>query len=123
MTPQEIIDQYFVAMRRGPDGQADLLSLFADEAIYDEPFVAPGSPAEGKAAIRDRLATSWQNPPPDLELDVLTVTVDGSRAEVRWECRSPVFDNPVRGVDRYRFDQGRIVELRVTIENDDENSD
>lgn len=117
MTPQEIIDSYFAAMRRGPDGQGDLLALFADNALYQEPFVDPDTPARGRAAIEARLRTSWTSPPPDMELDVLTVDISGGGAEVTWECRSPAFDAPVRGVDRYRFEDGRIAELLVTIEN------
>ncbi len=94
MRPEEIIDRYFRAMRQGPTGQEDLLALFADEAVYDEPFTDPGTPAVGKRAIGERLRTGWEEPPPDMELDVLNVEVDGNRAEVRWECRSPAFPAP-----------------------------
>ncbi len=119
MNPEEIIDSYFRAMRQGPSGQADLLALFADEAVYHEPFVAPETPAIGRQAIGDRLRTAWEDPPPDMQLDVLQVDVDGSRAEVHWECRSPAFPAPVKGVDRYRFEAGRISELRVSIDRSD----
>lgn len=116
MTPEDIIERYFAAMRQGPGGKADLLALFDDDAVYREPFVDPENPAEGRQAIEERLTSSWQDPPPDMELDVLTVDIDGAGAEVTWECRSPVFDGPVRGVDRYRFQDGRIAELDVRLD-------
>lgn len=116
MEPDEIIQRYFTAMRQGPSGQGDLLALFADGAVYSEPFVDPASAAVGKRAIADRLNAGWQDPPPDMELDVLTVEIGGAAATVRWECRSPRFDGPVRGTDRYRFERGLIINLEVSID-------
>ncbi len=117
MAPEDIIERYFTAMRQGPDGKADLLALFGDDAVYQEPFVDPKTPARGRQAIEERLTTSWQDPPPDMELEVLTVDIDGAGAEVTWECRSPAFEGPVRGVDRYRFQDGRIAELHVSLDS------
>ncbi|MEM7272731.1 MAG: nuclear transport factor 2 family protein [Actinomycetota bacterium] len=115
-TPEHTITAYFAAMRRGPEAEHDLLDLFADDAVYREPFIQPGEPAVGLAAIRARLRSGWSRPLPDLELDVLSVTVDGQGATSTWECRSSAFPAPVRGTDRYRFRDGKIVELDVTID-------
>jgi hypothetical protein len=52
-----------------------------------------------------------------MELEVLTVEIAGGAAEVTWECRSPAFDQPVRGIDHYRFEDGLISELAVTIDS------
>jgi hypothetical protein len=54
-----------------------------------------------------------------VELDVLTVDIDGAGAEVTWECRSPAFERPVRGVDRYRVEDGSIAELHVSVDPPD----
>ena len=111
--PDELIDRYFAAMRRGSEGESELLDLFARDAVYDEPFSGL-PPATGISAIRDRLRLGWEHPLPDLELDVLSVEVVGDEATTTWECRSSAFSEPRRGRDRYRFVDGRIVELTVS---------
>lgn len=112
----EVVQAYFAAMRRGGEAEADMLALFTDDAVYDEPFSGVGEPAVGIDAVRDRLRAGWAEPLPDMELDVLSVDVEGDRAVSRWECRSPVFGSPVRGADTYEFRDGRIAVLRVTID-------
>ncbi len=108
----ELVDRYFAAMRRGAAAEEDLVALFADDAVYVEPFSGE-EPARGRDAIRRRLRQGWEVPLPDLELDVLEVEVDGRRARSRWECRSPALPGPVRGEDRYEFADGRIARLEV----------
>lgn len=111
-SPEQTIERYFAAMRRGAAAEDEMLSLFAADAVYDEPFSGQ-EPARGLEAIRDRLRQGWEYPLPDLELDVLELEVAGTRARAVWECRSPALDGPMRGEDRYRFDAGRIVHLEV----------
>lgn len=92
------------------------MALFATDAAYTEPFTNRDEPAIGRDAIRDRFREGWKAPLPDLELDVLTVQVSGSTAVSNWECRSSALPRPVRGEDRYEFDeQGLINKLDVTI--------
>lgn len=111
---EEIVEAYMAAMRRGPAAEEDMLALFAEDAVYEEPFSGQG-PAIGAAAIRERLRIGWQNPLPDMELDVLTVEVTGDRAVTTWECRSSAFETPARGRDEYEFRAGRIASLRVEL--------
>jgi hypothetical protein len=106
------------AMRRGPEAEDDMVALFADDAVYDEPF-SGHAPAVGTSAIRQRLRLGWQTPPPDMELDILTVEIIGDTAVVTWECRSSAFDTPTNGRDEYAFRDGRIARLRVAIQNRD----
>ncbi len=115
---QVVIDRYFAAMRRGPAAEDDLVALFTDGAIYDEPFSGL-DPAIGRDAVRQRLRRGWETPLPDLELDVLAVEVRGSTASARWECRSPGLPGPVQGEDRYEFTDGRINRLEVRFVDDD----
>lgn len=115
MTVRDTIDRYYAAMRAGPNGENDLMALFAADAVYDEPFSGL-EPARGREAIRRRLRSGWKTPLPDMELDVLSVSVTGQGASCRWECRSAAFDTPRRGHDRYRFRDGLITELTVTLE-------
>ncbi len=102
-------------MRIGAEAEDDMMSLFAADAVYDEPF-SGREPAEGREAIRTRLRSGWEVPLPDMELEVLSITVSGPHAECRWECRSPAFEAPRRGTDRYRFVDDLIVELTVSLD-------
>ncbi len=114
MTVENVINRYFAAMRRGADGGRELFELFAEDAVYIEPFTGEG-PAVGIEAIRRRFALGWENDLPDLELDVLELQVEGPTASTRWECRSPGLPGPVQGEDRYEMADGLIVRLEVRI--------
>lgn len=111
-----VVAAYFAAMRRGSDAEAEMLALFTDDAVYDEPFSGQPEPAVGIDAVRERLRAGWEVPLPELELDVLSVEVTGDRAVSTWECRSTAFPGPVRGTDEYEFRDGLIAVLRVTID-------
>lgn len=114
MTNQDVIQSYFSAMRRGATAEERLVSLFAEDAVYLEPFIDE-RPAEGIEAIRERFRRGWEQPLPDLELDVLSLEVDGSGGRSTWECRSPGLPGPVRGEDRYEIEGGKITRLEVRI--------
>ena len=109
-----VIDSYFAAMRRGSDAEDELVALFDDDAVYDEPF-SDQPPAVGREAIRERLRLGWETPLPDLELDVLELEVDGGVGRALWECRSPGLPGPMRGEDRYQIVNGRISRLEVRL--------
>ena len=112
----DVVRAYFAAMRRGGEAEADMLALFTDDAVYDEPFSGESEPAVGIDAVRRRLRSGWATPLPEMELDVLSVEVTGHRAVSTWECRSAAFPGPVRGTDEYEFRDGLIAVLRVTID-------
>ena len=101
MRDRELVDRYYAAMRVGAAAEAEMLSLFTDDAVYSEPFSGSTDPAVGVDAIRDRMRAGWAQPLPEMELDMLTIEVDGARATCTWECRSSVFPAPVRGQDVY----------------------
>ena len=115
-TPHQILQSYFAAMRQGSSAEDDLMALFTDDAVYEEPFTGSPDPAVGLEAIRERLRFGWSTPLPEMQLDVLAIDVTGDRAQSRWECRSPAFPTPVRGSDTYEFRDGLIAVLRVTID-------
>lgn len=124
MSPVTVVERYFEAMQRGPDAADALFSLFADDAVYIEPFsgVADGTrhTHEGRAAIEACLRKGWDNTPPDLVLEVNRIDVDGAVVRSEWTCTSPAFEQPVRGVDVCRVEDGRIVRLDVNIVRPDE---
>ena len=114
---RSVLDRYFAAMRQGRSAEADMMALFADEAIYVEPFSGLPHAAVGKAAILERLKIGWDKPLPDLELDVLTIDIVGAEASSTWECRSSALPTAVQGRDTYRFDaDGLITRLEVSID-------
>ena len=99
MDNKSLIERYFSAMRRGAHAEDELIELFADDAVYIEPFTDT-TPAVGVEQIRDRLRRGW-----------------GSEATARWVCRSPALPGPIEGVDRYRIEEGRITRLEVRIQD------
>lgn len=114
MLKHQVIDSYFAAMRRGSEAEDELIGLFAEDAVYEEPFT-PEPPAVGIEEIRKRFRLGWETPLPDLELDVLEVQIDGPNCRSRWECRSPALPGPVEGEDHYEIVDGKIARLVVTI--------
>lgn len=113
---EDLVAGYYAAMRVGGEAEEQMMALFGDDAVFDEPFSGLDEPAVGRDEIRDRLRAGWASPLPDMQLDVLTVTIDGATARCTWECRSPAFPAPVRGEDRYEFRDGRISRLEVSID-------
>jgi ketosteroid isomerase-like protein len=114
---QELIDGYYAAMRRGPEAEADMLALFADDIVYVEPFTSPDEPAVGIEAVRARLRSGWETPLPEMELDVLAIEIQGGTATTRWECRSPALPTAARGTDTYTFEGGKITRLVVELDD------
>jgi ketosteroid isomerase-like protein len=112
---RSIVERYFKAMQRGPGGEDDLLALFADDAVYVEPFGGDQAPHVGTAEIRAWLKASWDSAPPELVLRVDRVQVDGDQVQADWTCTSPALPEPVRGVDRYTIRGGRIARLETRL--------
>ena len=100
-------------MQRGREGEDELVALFADDAVYVEPF--SGGTHEGRDAIRAWLDGSWSDAPPDLRLTVERIDVAGDTVEAHWTCESPAFARPARGRDRFTIRDGRIARLESTI--------
>ncbi len=120
MDHEQLIERYFAAMRRGAEAEEEMLALFTDDVIYSDPFDPSGPPEAivGLTALAERLRSGWEFNPPDLELSVLSVTVEGHKASSTWECRSEVFDQPMTGRDEYTFRDGKIAELHVRMTGD-----
>jgi ketosteroid isomerase-like protein len=111
----ETIERFFKAMQRGPDGHEELLALFADDAVYVEPFSPGGGVHEGKAAIRAWLPQSQENAPPDMRLTVDRIDAAEGVVEAAWTCESSAWARPSRGRDRFTIENGRIVRLETRL--------
>lgn len=68
--PGAVVEQYFEAMRKGPAGLDALCALFAQDAVYIEPFSGTRREHQGIEAIRTVLTTSMSQRPPGLTLAV-----------------------------------------------------
>jgi hypothetical protein len=104
-----VLERYFRAMQRGPDGEEELVALFAADAVYVEPFT--GGEHRGRAAIRDWLHGSWRDQPPGIRLTVDRIDVVEEVVEATWTCESDAFARPARGRDRFTIRHGRIARL------------
>ena len=112
---RELVERYFAAMRRGAPAEDEMMALFADDAVYVEPFTGETEPWVGKDAVRTALRRGWAEPLPDLELDVKRIDISGSGATAEWVCTSPALPGPVTGQDEYTIADGRITRLVVRI--------
>ncbi len=100
-------------MQAGAEAADDLFGLFADDAVYVEPFSGESRTHEGKAAIETCLRGGWENTPPDLALEVNRIDVDGDSVRSEWTCTSPAFEAPIKGIDQCTVENGLIVRLVV----------
>ncbi len=115
MKPIDIVHRYFRAMAAGREAADELFALFDDDAVYIEPFSGAAKTHQGRSAIETYLSASWDNAPPDLQLAVDRVDVDGEVVVSDWTCTSPAFPGPIRGQDRCWIVGGRIQRLEVAL--------
>lgn len=109
-----LVEQYFAAMQQGPDGFDALVSLFADDAVYREPF--SGLPEHhGQRAIARYLAAAAPQAPPELRIFVERLDVAGDTVTAVWRCESTIFAQPSRGQDVFTVRRGKIVRLETTL--------
>jgi SnoaL-like domain len=111
----ETLARYFKAMQHGPDGLAELISLFTDDAVYLEPFTPGGGRHVGRERIGAWLAQSQAYAPPELNLTIDRVDAHEDEIEVTWTCESPAFSRPSRGSDRFTLRGGKIARLETTL--------
>jgi ketosteroid isomerase-like protein len=112
----EIIGRFFNAMQTGAANEAEMMALFADDAVYVEPFTGAPARHEGKAAVRAALAGGWRNPLPDMTITMDEVEVAGPQVTARWTCRSPALPGGEgSGVNIFRLRDGLIVSLETRL--------
>lgn len=109
----DTVEKYFNAMQRGSEGEDELLALFADDAVYHEPF--GGQTLNGRDAIGDWIRASRDQAPPDLVINVERIDVVGEVVEATWTCESPIFVTPTRGRDRFTIRGGKIERLESEV--------
>ena len=110
---RDVIQRYFAAMRIGASALEDLLQLFADDAVYVEPFNGPAATHVGKDEIRRSLEQSQQYAPVDMTLSLHQIEVEGDRIRSIWTCDAPTFPHPMRGQDLWTIRSGQIHRLET----------
>ena len=110
-----VVENLFKAMQKGPAGEEDMMSLFADDAVFIEPFSGVPQTHTGKDAIRASFKGMWENPAPDLQLVLDRVDVDGDKVRAEWTCTSPVFPEPMKGFDLFTIRSGKISRLEIVV--------
>lgn len=112
---RQVIDAYFGAMRAGQSGSDDMMNLFADDAVYVEPFRGAAAVHTGKDAIRRNYAELGKQSPPDMHLTLDRVELNGDAIRTVWTCTSPAFPGPMRGQDLWTIVDGKIARLETSM--------
>ncbi|MFN8526387.1 MAG: nuclear transport factor 2 family protein [Chloroflexota bacterium] len=114
MTQPPQVDQFFRAMQAGATHADQMMSLFSDDAVYVEPFTGQPATHAGKAEIRAVFEAGWQNPLPDMRINVDWVELKGDTVEAGWTCFSPALPNGSgSGVNWFTIRDGLIVRLET----------
>jgi hypothetical protein len=113
---RKIVEDLFKAMQMGPGGEEAMMDLFAEEAVFIEPFSGEPQTHTGRTAIRQSFRDQWKNPLPDLKLMLDRVDLDGRQIRADWTCTSPAFPSPMRGYDLFTLNaEGKITRLEIVV--------
>ena len=109
-----IIASFFHAMQAGAAAEKEMEGLFADDAVYIEPFSGAPTTHKGKAAIMETMRAGWKYPLPDMSIQLDRVDVSGADIQVAWTCRSPGLPGGVgRGINHFTVSDGKITRLET----------
>ncbi len=113
---QSTVNKFFSAMQVGATAEAEMMSLFHDDAVYIEPFTGRTRTHTGKLAIRACMVEGWRNPLPDVRIDIDALTVQGADVIVQWTCHSPALPGGAgKGENRFTLQNGLIIRLETRI--------
>lgn len=111
------IANFFTAMQARHAGEDEMRRLFADHAVYVEPFSGAMRRHVGREAILDAMRAGWDFPMGDMRIRIDRATARGDTVEVAWTCFSPVLPGGQgRGTNRFVLKDGRIVLLETAID-------
>lgn len=116
MQPERTARDFFLAMQTGASAEADMMALFAEDAVYVEPFTGSPVAHQGKDAIRQVMRQGWAQPLPDMRIEVDRLSIDGNRIVAEWTCYSRGLPGGRgRGTNVFTVRDGRIVRLETTL--------
>src|SRR5690242_9283026 len=114
LNERELIERYFQAMRTGATGTDAIVELFAEAAVYVEPFSGEPKTHVGRDAIRQSFVDSQKHAPPDMTLTLEQVDIESGAIRSVWTCTSPAFAHPMRGQDLWTIRDGKILRLETS---------
>ena len=109
------VEQYLAAMQAGPGGADDLVGLFADDAVYVEPFSGQPQVHSGKAEIRAFFEHALEHHLNGVRLTLDRLDLDAGRLRSEWTCELPALPATMRGFDLLTLHDGRITRLETTV--------
>ena len=110
------IANFFTAMQAGRAGAEALRGMFAEDAVYQEPFSGQAMVHRGRDAVMKAMAQGWEQPFPDMRIAIDRAASRGEVIEVDWSCYSPALPGGKgQGRNRYVMRKGLIVELVTTL--------
>ena len=110
-----IVERYLASMQAGPSGLENLVDLFADDAVYVEPYMGQPTVHAGKSEIRAFFEVALAQHLNGVRLTLDRLDLDGERLRSEWTCILPMFPRPMRGFDLVTLRDGRIVRLETTV--------
>lgn len=116
----DLIERYYAAMRARAHGADGMAALFAEDAVYVEPFSNVQTDANqcrhiGRDAIVAYFERSFPYNPPDLAVQADRMDILNSQIRVEWTCTSSAFPAPVRGIDIYTIKGALITNLETIL--------
>lgn len=110
------IKRFFAAMQAGATAELEMMALFADDAVYVEPFSGREREHRGKAAIRQAMAEGWKTPLPDMRIEIDRMQVTGESVRVQWTCHSAALPGGKgSGENVFTLRGGMIVRLETRL--------
>lgn len=101
-------------MQSGAVAEAKMMSLFAADAEYIEPFSGAPRTHRGKDAIRDVMREGWKTPLPDMRIEIDRLAISGDVLSAEWTCYSPALPGGQgRGENLFTVRDGKIVRLET----------
>jgi ketosteroid isomerase-like protein len=110
------VHAFFAAMQGGATSEAALMALFAEDAVYAEPFTGELRIHAGKSAIRAALQAGWKTPLPEMRIEIDRVHVADGCISATWTCHSPALPGGMgRGENSFTLRDGLIVRLETRL--------
>lgn len=110
-----VVENLFKAMQAGPAGEEPMMRLFHDDAVFIEPFGGQPETHNGAREIRQSFKAMWEQPLPDMRLQIDRVDLDGQQVRAEWTCHSSAFPKPMKGHDLFTIRDGKIARLEIIV--------
>lgn len=115
------VSNFFLCMQAGRTGVDALMTLFAEGAVYEEPFTGTPRRHVGKDAIRKAMTEGANAPLKDTRIEINTAAVHKGEIHIAWTCHSPSLPGGHgSGLNRFEVRDGCIQSLITTLNEDGE---